>query len=438
MKKINFCFSKSLSRRKVLKGVGASLTLPFLSAMTPAFKKSNSRKLSPKRMLGICQNIGFIPSDFFPESKGFDYTLSKSLAPLKSNKKSFTVFSGISLPDVDGGHPADISFLTAARHPGSAGFRNSISLDQLIAEHIGSETRFPSLTLGVNVAKEKRSLSWTRSGALIPCENQAYKLYEKLFIQGSSKEVDEQIQKLLMGQSIMDSLAEDAKAFKKTLGKSDREKVDQFQESVREVEKQMFNSSKWVKKDKPEFPANADKPNQEINSRDYFKQVEFMYSMIHLAFLTDSTRSISLLIDSAESPAINIGSKNLTDNYHRLSHHGQKEDKINQLKSLDIKHIKLLSEFLDKLKVSREEGNSLLDNSMILYGSNLGDAHTHTCTNLPIIFAGGPFKHGSHLMFDKMNNYPLSNLYVSILQALGLQIEKFVSSTGTMKGLETI
>ena len=438
MKSVNFSLKKSIDRRSVLKGVGATMALPFLSAMNPAFASTKKASKTPMRMIGVCHNLGFYPKNFFPEKAGKDYELTKCLTHLKDHRKDFTVFSGVSLPGVDGGHPADNVFLTAAPHPGSAGFRNSISLDQIVAERIGSETRFPSLTLGVNAAPGKHSLSWTRSGVLIPCENQAFNVYKKLFIQGSKKEIDKQVQKLSLGQSIMDTIAGQAKDFNKTLGKIDKERMDQYQTSVRELEKQMVNSSNWVKKQKPKFPEGIAKPDMDISNRDYFTQLKFMYSMAHLAFQTDSTRAISLMADSVVSPALNIDAMKITDSYHNISHHGKNKKKLAQHTALDEMQCKLLAEFIGKLKNTQEGEGRLIDNVMVLHGSNMGDAYKHVCTNMPIIFAGGPFKHGQHLVYDKKFNYPLSNLYVSMLQAFDFNIDKFVTSTGTMKDLERV
>ena len=182
MKEVNIAINKSLPRRTVLKGLGATMALPFLSAMNPAFANNKPVRKAPKRMIGICHNLGFYPENFFPKTAGRNYELTNCLKHMKNVRNDFTVFSGVSLPGVDGGHPADNVFLTAAPHPGSAGFRNTISMDQLIAERIGSQTRFPSLTLGVNAASGRHRLSWTRSGVLIPCENQAFNVYKKLFI----------------------------------------------------------------------------------------------------------------------------------------------------------------------------------------------------------------------------------------------------------------
>lgn len=191
----HFIKNKALHRRTFLRGLGVGLSLPMLDAMQPAITRaadaiSGDAKNPPRRMLGICNNLGLLPEHFFPNGNGRDYELSPYLKTLEQHRNDFTVFSGVWHPDVDGGHPADICFLTAAPHPGSGGFRNTISLDQLIAEQIGHLTRFPSMTLGVNVQQGQRSLSWTGAGVLIPCEEKASTVYKQLFLQGSQAEID--------------------------------------------------------------------------------------------------------------------------------------------------------------------------------------------------------------------------------------------------------
>jgi hypothetical protein len=339
-------------------------------------------------------------------------------------------------PDVDGGHPADNCFLTAAPHPGSAGFRNTISLDQYISERIGYLTRFPSLTLGVNVLQGQRSLSWTGSGVLIPCEEKAADVFARMFLQGTKAETDAQISKLEMGQSILDAVAGQAKALQRTVGARDRDRLDQYFSSVRDLEQRMQMSREWENKPKPKVTAPM--PLDPASPKAYMDKVKLMYDMARLAFETDSTRSISLLLDSVNSPAIEFGEVKTTDGYHNLSHHGKSKEKLAQLKAIDEWHMKLLADLFSQLKEVKEDGEPLLDRTMILYGSNLGNANTHVTTNLPAIFAGGGFKHGQHLAFNNDHNYPLPNLFVSMLQRLGLETDRFASATGTMRGLDLV
>jgi hypothetical protein len=161
-----------------------------------------------------------------------------------------------------------------------------------------------------------------------------------------------------------------------------------------------------------------------------------MYDMARLAFETDSTRMVTLLLDSVNSPAIDVEGTTMSDGYHNLSHHGKNSTKLSQLEMIDREHMKLLDNLFTQLKSAREGSDSLLDRTMVLYGSNLGNANTHVTTNLPVLLAGGGFRHGQHLAFDRERNYPLPNLFVSMLQRLGIEADKFATSTGTFRGLE--
>ena len=194
-----FITNRAISRRTMLRGAGVGLALPLLNAMTPATARAQSAAPT-RRMFAICNNLGLLPDEFFPANAGPGYTPSNYLKILEDYRKNFTVFSGVSHPNVDGGHPSDISFLTAAPHPASSSFRNTISLDQYVAERIGNQTRFPSLTLAVNTGA--RSLSWTGNGVSIPPEQSAASVFRQMFIQGSPKEVEAKIAELDTGRSI--------------------------------------------------------------------------------------------------------------------------------------------------------------------------------------------------------------------------------------------
>jgi hypothetical protein len=424
---------RARSRRQFLKGVGVLLSLPTLESLRPALARAE-KLAKPRRMLAICNNLGLLPDYFFPKETGRGYALSPYLEKLASHRDDFTVFSGVSHPDVDGGHPADNCFLTAAPHPASGGFRNTISLDQFIAERIGPKTRFPSLTLGVNVLQGARSLSWTGSGVLIPCEERASEVFRRMFVQGTAAEVKSQMQKLDGGRSILDAVAGQARHLRRGLPSRDRDRLDQYFTSVRELEERMRLAKEWELKPKPKAPSEV--PKDPASPRDYMEKVKLMYDIARLAFETDSTRCVTLLLDSVNSPVIELGQTKLTDAYHNLSHHGKSAAKMAQLKVIDESHMTLLADLFAKLKAIREDGESLLDRTMVLYGSNLGNASTHVTTNLPTILAGGGFRHGQHLAFSTDRNYPLPNLFVSMLQRFGIETDKFASSTGTMRGLE--
>ena len=308
-----------IHRRQFLRGAGVALGLPFLDAMRPAF--AAGKEDAPRRMLAVCNNLGLLDTKFFPKQAGRDYELSPYLSVLKDYREQFTVFSGVSHPDVDGSHSSEVCFLTATAHPANGGFRNSISLDQYMADQIGVRTRFPSLTLGVNVNKGQRSLTWTGSGVMIPCEDSAAGLYRRLFLQGSEEEVQRQISRLKLGESIMDSVATHAGGLKRDLGPGDRHRLDQYMTGVRELERRMVLAREWERKPKPR--TSQPDPKDPDSSRAYMDKVRLMYDMARLAFETDSTRLITLFLDSSNSPAIDVQGLNITDGYHNLSHHGK-------------------------------------------------------------------------------------------------------------------
>jgi len=437
------CFvstGRSISRRSFLRGAGIVLSLPFLDSMLPAFATAatggapTGPGATPRRMLGICNNLGLLPDQFFPTGTGRNYTLSPYLKVLESQRADFSVFSGVSHPNVDGGHPADVCFLTAAPHPGSSSFRNTISLDQYIAEQIGVLTRFPSLTLSVNT--RQKSLSCTGTGVAIPPEDRASEVFKQLFLQGSPAQVAAQIRKLDTGRSILDTISGQAKELQRSVTARDRDRLDQYFTSVRDLEHRLQASRGW--EDKPKPVVHAPVPMDPASPAAYMEKVKIMYDLARLAFETDSTRSITLMLDGLSAPPLEIPNEPtaITDGYHNLSHHGKSEAKRSQLEVIDHWHMKLLGGLISDLKGVHDGEDTLLDRTMVLYGSNFGDANAHVCTNMPMILAGGGFRHGQHLAFDTQRNYPLPNLYVSMLQRMGIETDKFASSTGTMKGLE--
>lgn len=342
------------------------------------------------------------------------------------------MITGTSLPNVVGSHPTEVAWLTGAPHPASGSFKNTISLDQVVAQQLGTLTRFPSLTLSIN---GNTGLSFTGGGVAIPPEQKAANVYRQLFVQGTPEEVEAQILKLETGRSILDTVTDQSKGLKRKLSTEDRERVDQFFTSVRSLEKNLEASQGWERTAKPvvDTPAPVDPASNGL----LMEKEKVMFDIIRLAFQTDSTRAITLFVSGTSTPVIEskVGVA-ITEQYHGLSHHGKQPDKLSQLHAIDVQHFKNLNAFLDDLKASLEGGETLLDRTQVLFGSNFHDANSHLTTNLPIILAGGGFKHGQHLVFDTLNNYPLSNLHLSMLHRLGIMEKFFSSSNGTFRGLE--
>jgi hypothetical protein len=287
--------------------------------------------------------------------------------------------------------------------------------------------------LGVNT---RRGLSWTGTGVAIPCEDSAASVFKQLFIQGTPEQVESQIRKLDTGRSILDTVSDQFKRMQSRVGSQDRDRLDQYANSVRDLEARMLASRSWESRSKPVVRQPI--PVDPGNPAAYMEKVKLMYDLVRIAFQTDSTRTVTLMLDSAATPVVNLAEAKITEGYHNLSHHGKTDDKRAQLKSLDEAHMKLLAGLFADLKSVCEGEDTLLDRTMVLYGSNLGDANTHSTLNMPVLLAGGGFHHGQHLAFDKKNNYPLPNLFVSILQRMGIESDRFATSTGTLRGLELI
>jgi len=433
MKNVHISTEPVLSRRTFLTGVGVTLALPLLDAMLPSFSWARPPVAAdkPRRMLSIITNMGIMPQFYFPKDAGRDYELSPYLENLKDFRQDMTVFSGVSHPDVDGGHHSDITWLTAAPHPGRGGFRNTISLDQFAAERIGNLTRFPSLPLLVGI-EGKRSLSWTSSGVMISGEKKPSLVFQRLFVQGNARQVAVQVDRLREGRSILDAVAGRAKALESKVGVSDREKLDQYFTSVRELEQRLHKAEEWEQKPKASVAA---KPPEDIDDpADLLGKSRLMYDMARLALQTDSTRIITVFIEEDHNPKVKLDG--ITQGHHSLTHHGNRPDVVGELRHIEEAQFGVLRELLAALKSTPEQGETLLDRTMVLYGTHLGNANAHSNNNLPVLIAGGGFKHGQHLAFKEKQDYPLPNLFVSMLQRLGLEVDRFASSTGTIRGLE--
>jgi hypothetical protein len=425
--------ARPLSRRRFLSGAGAFLALPLLGSFTPVFGREKAAA-PPQRMLLISNNLGVLPTQFFPSQTGRGYAASPYLATLAAFRDDFTVFSGLSHPDVVGGHSTENCFLTAARGPTKSGFRNEISLDQFAAEKLGQVTRLPTLNLGVNIDKANRSLSWTRDGVLLPAEDSASALFRRMFLQGNPAEVARQLHRLEERGSILDTLLDDTKRYARDLDGADRTRLDQYLTSVREVEDRLRTAQEWEMRPKPK--TDREMPTDITDRQLFFAKFDLMLSMAQLAFESDSTRIVTLMVDAFATPVFKLHpDQNTTDGYHNLSHHGQSVEKVRQLKDADQQQMTLLAKVLGRLTEHREGDQRLLDRTMLLFGSNLGDANTHDNTNLPILLAGGGFKHGQHLAFRRDQNTPLCNLYVSMLRKMGVEADAFGSSTGPLAGL---
>jgi len=419
----------SLNRRAFLKGSGATVALPFLSAMTPAFAKTSE---VPKRFVAMNAGLGFHAPNFIPTHAGTNYKAPLYLQKLEKHRKDFTIFSGLSHPNSNGanGHASELTWLTSAPRPGLAGFKNTISLDQLMAKHIGAATRFPSLTIGAR----GQSLSWTANGVQIPAQTHPTKIFRQLFVNGTEKEVAEEIKNLERGRSILDTVLNDAKTLELSLGARDREKLDEYFTSVRELEIRLQQNKEWANRPKPKV--NYKEPQEVADRNDILAKQHLLNDLTLLALQTDSTRVIAYSLGGMNAVPSNI--PGVRTDWHMLSHHGRDEQKIEELTRIEAAEFEVFSDFLTKLKNVKEADGHLLDHTAILFGSNLGNASSHSWRNLPILLAGGGYKHGAHAAHDPDNNTPFANLFVPLAQRMGLEIEKFGSSTAnSIRGLKS-
>lgn len=426
-------------RRSFLKSLGICIALPsFESLQRLAFADSTQPATAsrtpqpPKRMVCIGNEFGMYPEAFWPKQFGSDYELTKLLKPLASHRKDFTLFSNLD-HGLKGGHFAIHAFLTGVKAAEARGTHDGgISLDQRAAEFVGAQTRFPSLTIGSeNGLHGGCQMSWTRTGTRVPPIAGPRELFRMLFVDDDTTAKRKAIDRIALQGSILDSVSGDARSLQRKLNPTDKTKLEEYLSSIRDVEIKLTLDRKWQKVPKP--AASIDEPTNEGLTKDLPK----LYDLIALALQTDSSRVATLEIGGSFA-ARDLGIKK---GYHSLSHHGKVKDSIDQLVQIELYQQQQFSRFLDKLKSIREPNSNgtLLDHTMVLHGSGMGNANSHTNNNLPIILAGGGFKHGEHknLPQDGRRRIPLCNLYVSMLQQFGVETDRFSRGTSTLAGLES-
>jgi uncharacterized protein DUF1552 len=409
------------TRRLFLKAAGVTLALPLLESS--GFGAAAAAE-TPRRMVALCFALGLHGPNVIPQESGADYAATPYLDALgKELRNQLTIVSGTSHLDVTLGHASDAVFLTSARFPGSSTFRNSISLDQLMVEKMQPDTRFPSLVLSTRGG----SLSVTRSGVQIPSDARPSTVFTRLFINGSASQVAQQVRRLEDGRSIMDAVLIPARQLQARVSAPDRERLDQYFSAVREVEQRLVSGQEWATKPKP--PVDYQLPRGVADPNDDVGRLKLMLDLVQLALRTDSSRFITLCVTGSNAiqpiPGISM-------EYHGLSHHGQDPEKLNQLGILQTRQMEAVGAFLARLQATKETDQSLLDRTMVLLGAAMGNASSHNCKNLPIILAGGGFRHGQHIAFDQENNTPLCRLYVSMLHRLGIEIDQFGSGKGSL------
>ena len=438
-----------LPRRLVLRGAGAAIALPLLDAMLPraaaapsTFEPLAASAAVQPRLLCCYVPNGVNILEWVPADAGADYTLSPTLEALASYRDDFTVVSGLGHPRAKGGHSGADTWLTGAdltAKPG-ADYTNTVSIDQLVAAVHGPQTRYASLQLadgsGTGAAGHSHTLSFDASGTPLPAENSPKRLFDRLFVPESAADKAATLARYAERRSILDAVGRDARALDRRLGGADRKKLDEYLSSVRDTERQIERLEQWVDRPKPEVSEKglqlASKPG---DSHDRPMWLDVMLELAYLAFLTDTTRVIAFEW-SREAGGFGGGG----ENHHELSHHGGDAGMLSKLAAIDRFHLTKLGRFLGLLKATREADGSMLDRTVVLYGSgmNSGKGGEHSPKNLPLLVAGGRrlgLKLGRHLAFDPEQHPPLSNVLVTLAQRVGVDAESFCDSTGTLDGL---
>ena len=412
-----------INRRTFLRASGVAMALPLLESMSPAFARAAATP--PRRMVNVCNTLGLYSESWFPKAAGTGYEATEYLSLIDQHRSQYTLFSGYAHEEQSGRQPhnSEITWLTAARRPGLDGFRNTISLDQVAANHLGYTTRYPSIVLGTASAQ---SQSYTRSGAMVPAETSPAKLFEQLFLQGTPEEVEREAQSLNDGGSILDRLKSETSALRRRVSASDQQKLDAYFDAVRTAEQELGEVKAWQQRTKP--TVDQARPDDVDDVADLIGRIKAMFYMIPLILETDSSRVVSVMIhDHGAIPQV----QGVSVDHHNLSHHGQDDAKIGQLKRIETEIVEAFGGLLNELAARNDSDGNLLDSTTVLFGSNLGNANAHTSHDLPVLLAGGGYQHGGHIVHEG-ENAPLCILFVPLLQTMGVETDVFGQSTGTL------
>ncbi len=406
------------SRRRFLQATGIALSLPAFESDAIGGAAENE---SPRRLVCVGNHLGFYPGNFFPGSAGKDYMPTSTLKPLEAHREDLTVFSHLD-HGLNGGHKAVQGCLTSIKKEEAAGFPDkNISLDQAAAEFVGSSTRFPSINTGIEGGTD---MCWSRAGVHVPPVSNPAKVFQGLFVESSSNAREAERTRLKHQASLLDALRDSAHALNRTLGAADRDKLDQYLTSVRDVERRLQMSKEWLHRPKPK-PSIDEVTDEE---RQHIDEVALFYDLMALALQTDSTRVVTLETGLGFRTAeLNLGS------YHGLSHHGKSDDRIGQLQVVEAFLTTKLSNFISRLKEAK-----VFDNTLVVFGSGMSDGSIHSNRNLPVLLAGGGLKHQGHLVCpeEEHKRVPLSNLWLSVLNWFGSEADRFGRSTGTFSPME--
>lgn len=436
---------KSLSRRTVLRGFGSAVALPLLDAMVPAATAAKLTAAKPVKRLGfVFMPMGCDLSRWTPKSKDTLDELSPILQSLESVRDQVNILSNLELqPAYPGTHATSNSaFLSAAqaRQTESADYFLGTTVDQIAAQHLGKETQLSSLEMSMDLMQTvgqcdngyacvyQNNLSWSSPTTPLPAEAHPRLIFESLFGEGGT--ASERRADLKKKASLLDFVNEDLKSLKRELGPADRSKVDDYLTSVREIERRIQKAEAATR---DEALPDLDRPDGVPAS--YRDHARLMFELQMLAFQGDITRITSFQLARETSNRV-YAETGVTDPHHPLSHHGNDADKIERMSKINAFHVSLFAEFLEKMKATPDGGGSLLDHSLFLYGSGMGNPNVHDHQNLPVIVAGGAaggVKGGRHIRFDEPT--ALANLHLTLLDRAGVKVEKFGDSNGLIKEL---
>jgi len=425
---------KTINRRTFLKAAGVSFALPQMASLSHALGASAARRSAADRMRMVCvgNSFGMYPQEFFPKKAGHDFDLPHLLEPLADRMGGFSVFSNLD-HGIKGGHFAVHSFLSGVKTEEAKSMpEGNITVDQRAAEHVGSSARFPSLTVGSDSGLHGGCrMSWTRSGSRVPPIVSPKELFNKLFVEDAPHVRRRERELMALKGSILDAVNDDAKTLSRRLNARDRDKLDEYLTSVRDVERRIAQQENWQNIPKPAI--DYEQPEH----RGIVQDLPSLFDLIALALQTNSTRVATLEV---ASQGFNTSALGVKGGYHSLSHHGKKPESIKALLKIERYQTEQFARFLDKLKSlsADDEEGSLFDNTMVLFGSGMGNGNAHTNTNLPIILAGAGFRHGEHKVYPTKRREPLCNLFLSMLQRFGVETEQFGRSSGTLSQLDFV
>lgn len=379
--------------------------------------------MGARRFVAIGNLLGFQTKQFFPTTQGRNYEKTALLEPLWDNREHMTVFRGLD-HGVKGGHFAVHSFLSGVLNSEAQNRPDgNVTIDQYLADEVGFQTRFPSLTVGSEGGIHGGcQIAWTKSGVRVPPVTGPAQLFEKLFVSDSQERQQRRVQENHVQASILDSVLEDANRLARQVNKEDKDKLDEYLTSVRDVEKRLELRQQWTTQPKPAAP--FEKPS----NRNAVEDLPLLYELIALALQTDSTRIATLEIGGDFMPQ-HLGIKK---DYHGLSHHGNDPESIAHLITLEKYQIEHFGKFVTRLSKMNDGERSLLDSTSVIFGSGMGDANSHKNSDLPIILAGGGYSHGEYREVPRegINKVPLCNLFVDVAQKMGVETDSFGSSTG--------